>query len=177
MEHAIPGTRPGDTDLGRGLLLALFQLAHLCGLVGLLMWCALVLRGLGERRLQAWLPLVLFLALFPLAWLVKASGVPRSLAFERSRPALEALLSRAPLREWGGEAPPGPTGLYHVDEYAADPRGGVYFRVRMSYHMIDTVSYGLAYQPNREGSPFGNADYELQAFVDDWYWFTANDDW
>ena len=70
-------------------------------------------------------------------------------------------------------------GIYLVDEYAADPRGGVYFRVYSGTDGIgpDQMSYGFAYKPNRKGTPFGAARHRLFRLGNDWYWFRASDDW
>ena len=66
-----------------------------------------------------------------------------------------------------------------VDEYTADPRGGVYFRVHRGHDGIgpDVMSYGFVYKPNRIGTPFGAAGYHLFRLGNDWYWFRASDDW
>ena len=40
------------------------------------------------------------------------------------------------------------------------------------------MSYGFAYRPNRQGSPFGAARYGVWRLSgSDWYWFRASDDW
>ena len=70
-------------------------------------------------------------------------------------------------------------GVYRVDQYAADPRGGVYFRTHAGADGLgpDAMSYGFAFRPNREGSPFGNAGYRLFRMTGDWYGFSASNDW
>ncbi|HEY9646289.1 MAG TPA: hypothetical protein V6C88_07970 [Chroococcidiopsis sp.] len=111
--------------------------------------------------------------------------VPRRLAFALSRPAFEQwlfsdppLLAAPPFAP-GEPQPPIQLGAYVFDQAIADPRGGVYLRV--NYHGDglgpDILSYGFAYQPNLEGSPFGNASYQIYALGDGWYWFQASDDW
>jgi hypothetical protein len=69
-------------------------------------------------------------------------------------------------------------GVYSVDRYAADPRGGIYFRTHAGPDGIgpDTMSYGFAFWPNREGTPFGKAGYGLSHMVGDWYCFSASND-
>lgn len=64
-------------------------------------------------------------------------------------------------------------------ERATDPRGGVFFRVHTQpdEYGVDTTSTGYAFQPNRQGTPFGNTSYRLSPITTDWYWFTANNDW
>jgi len=70
-------------------------------------------------------------------------------------------------------------GIYHVDEWASDQRGGVYFRTGTGPDGIgpDTMSYGFVYRPNREGSPFGASHYMVRRLGGDWYWFRASNDW
>lgn len=70
-------------------------------------------------------------------------------------------------------------GAYEVDEYAADPRGGVFFRVHIGFDGIspDRMSYGFAFKPNRQGTPFGAARYRVYRLGGDWYWFHASNDW
>jgi hypothetical protein len=69
-------------------------------------------------------------------------------------------------------------GAYFVDRYAADPRGGIYFRTHSGPDGIgpDTMSYGFAYQPNSEGTPFGEAGYRYSRMAGDWYCFSASND-
>lgn len=67
---------------------------------------------------------------------------------------------------------------YHIDEYARDRRGGVYFRTGTSPDGIspDTFSHGFAYQPNQQGTPFGKAHHSLRRLWGDWHEFSASDD-
>jgi hypothetical protein len=69
-------------------------------------------------------------------------------------------------------------GIYWVDKYVADPRGGVYFRTGTGVDGFgpDVMSYGFAYRPNADGSPFGGARYGRWRLFGDWYWFRASDD-
>ena len=41
----------------------------------------------------------------------------------------------------------------------------------------DRMSYGFAYKPNAEGTPFGASRYRVFRLGDDWYWFRVSDDW
>jgi len=68
---------------------------------------------------------------------------------------------------------------FFVDSWAADPRGGVFFRTGTGYDGIgpDTVSSGFVHRPNMHGTPFGAAGYRLEHLQGDWYWFRASDDW
>ncbi len=105
--------------------------------------------------------------------------VPRRIAFAISRSSFEQSVQTAPA-PGRPETPPGSHfGVYHVDEYAADSRGGVFFRVYTGPDGIgpDRMSYGFVFKPNPEGTPFGAAGYETHRLSRDWYWFCASDDW
>ena len=99
--------------------------------------------------------------------------VPRRGAFALSRSSFEQRLTTAP-RTSNPQADNLNVrlGVYHVDTYAADPRGGVYFRVYSSVIPFSN-SYGFVYQPNQEESPFGTDSYYFFHITDDWYWFSA----
>jgi hypothetical protein len=105
-------------------------------------------------------------------------GVPRRVAFLLSRPAFERLVATASANGYEGEPLGRRLGLYDVDRYAADPRGGVYIRTHAGPDGIgpDTMSYGFAFRPNREGTPFGKTGYGLSRMVGDWYCFSASND-
>ncbi|MEL6463119.1 MAG: hypothetical protein AAFQ91_33715, partial [Cyanobacteria bacterium J06621_15] len=70
-------------------------------------------------------------------------------------------------------------GFYKVDKYRIDSVGGKYFRVNSHGDAIsnDVVSYGFAYQPNLEKSPFGSANYQLFHLHGDWYLFQESNDY
>lgn len=104
-------------------------------------------------------------------------GIPRRVAFLASRPAFERFVASAPLSKYGGEVLDARVGLYRVDRYAADPRGGVYFRVYSGADFLDIMSHGFAYRPNRQGTPFGSARYEVFHIAGDWFIFRASNDW
>jgi len=108
--------------------------------------------------------------------------VPRRAAFRFSRSAFEQMTATAPVMDCAGAGESHldrRLGIYHVDQYARDPRGGVYFRVFAGSDGIgpDTMSYGFAYQPNQQGTPFGAAHYCVFRLSGDWYWYRASDDW
>ena len=105
--------------------------------------------------------------------------VPRRIAFAASRAAFDELVPQATPSAAGGTPLNRRVGIYTVDEYAADPRGGVYFRVHRGYDGLgpDVRSYGFVYQPNPSGTPFGAGGYRLFRLGGNWYWFRASDDW
>ena len=70
-------------------------------------------------------------------------------------------------------------GVYRVDQYAIDPRGGIYFRTGTGQDGMgpDTMSYGFVYRPNPDGTPFGASRYLVRRIRGDWHWFQASNDW
>lgn len=112
--------------------------------------------------------------------LLLRAQVPRRVAFHSSRPAFDRLAASAPVVR--SRFPVGEfarrVGVYQVDRRAADARGGVYFRTHTGPDGIgpDTMSYGFAYRPNFEGTPFGKSGYRLTRVSGDWYVFEASDD-
>jgi amino acid transporter len=104
--------------------------------------------------------------------------IPRRLGFMVSQSAFEQVRVQLPVSRTGKIALNRKLGFYEVDEYANDSRGGVYFRVFSGGSGLgpDVTSYGFAYRPNREGSPFGAADYQVFYLSGDWYWFRVSDD-
>jgi len=105
--------------------------------------------------------------------------MPRRLAFAISCPAFERRLATAPMSASANTSLRRRLGFYRVDEYAADPRGGVYFRVYSGPDGLgpDRMSHGFAYRPNTQGTPFGAASYRVYRLNEDWFWFHASDDW
>ena len=111
-------------------------------------------------------------------WALLRVYVPRRVAFALCRSGFERHLTRTP-------SPASPTqcdrriGWYHVDLWARDSRGGIYFRTGSGPDGIgpDRTSAGFVYQPNGGGTPFGSARYRLGRLGNDWFWFCASDDW
>lgn len=104
--------------------------------------------------------------------------LPRRIAFSLSRQAFRQAMRQMPTSEFP-QLLNRRLGIYQVDEYAADPRGGFYFRVYRGRDGIgpDTMSYGFVYQPNGSGTPFGAARYRLYRLGNGWCWFRASNDW
>jgi hypothetical protein len=109
---------------------------------------------------------------------VFVANVPLRVAFRVSRPWFEPYVAKAPVLASNGRPLGRYLGVYYVDTYAADARGGVYFRTHAGADGLgpDVMSYGFAYKPNRDGSPFGAAHYRRYRIVGDWYGFIASDD-
>ena len=121
----------------------------------------------GRRRWRSIAALVLVLNCC-LLWF----GAPRQLAFLHARSAFEGSMAAAPS---GCERFDRCLGVYHVDRFAADPRGGIYFRTRSGPDgfYAGMMSYGFSHMPNHVGSPFGDEKYTLSHVGGDWYAFQA----
>jgi len=111
--------------------------------------------------------------------IIAVSGVPRRIAFRASVGDFRSLCSSAQESEYMGNELNRRIGVWTVDRYAADPRGGVFFRTGTAMDGIspDTMSYGFAYRPNTNGTPFGNAKYWISEVAPDWYHFRVSNDW
>ena len=105
--------------------------------------------------------------------------VPRRVAFMAHERAFERMLPAAPAAGSMTTTLGRRVGIYYIDEWATDERGGVYFRTGTGPDGIgpDTMSCGFAYQPNRSGSPFGASEYAVRRLFGHWYWFRASNDW
>jgi hypothetical protein len=105
--------------------------------------------------------------------------VPQRSAFAFCAPDLRLFVDEAPLCEGREGVSLGQQiGPYRVDRYAADKRGGVYFRTATGPDGLgpDRMSYGFAFCPNWRGTPFGNARYSHRHLFGDWYVFAASED-
>jgi len=115
------------------------------------------------------------LATLGLFWL----HIPQRVVFRFYSSDLRGLVDNAPAGEHRGVELDRQVGPYHVDRYAADKRGGVFFRTATGPDGIgpDQMSYGFAFHPNGQGTPFGNAQYRQRRLFGEWYVFAASDDW
>ena len=104
--------------------------------------------------------------------------VPQRVAFAPWAGEFEALAADAPASEYRGAELGARIGPYRVDQYAADPAGGVYFRTLDAPDGIgpDTQSYGSALRPAPNGCPFGRSQYQLVHLFGDWYAFAVSND-
>ncbi len=146
------------------------------------------LRILGRRDLKTiklpwqtfvpWREVAIIAGIVLVCYVLLKFYIPRRLAFMTSRSAFEQVRVQLPVSAKGKITLNRKLGLYEVDEYAIDSRGGVYFRVFWGGDGLspDIISYGFAHQPNREGSPFGAAKYQVFYLYGDWYWFRVSDD-
>ncbi len=112
-----------------------------------------------------------------LCLILAISGIPRGIAFRASAGEFKSLCSSAQQSEYMGNKLNKRIGVWTVDRYAADPRGGVFFRTGTAADFVDTISYGFAYHPNTNGTPFGNAGYWLSEVESGWYYFWVSNDW
>ncbi|MFG0332900.1 MAG: hypothetical protein ACF8TS_06010 [Maioricimonas sp. JB049] len=106
-------------------------------------------------------------------------AVPQRIGLEMCREQLRPLTVDAPAGSSGGMRSDVRLGPYQVDRYGGDARGGVFFRTAEGPDGLgpDRMSYGFAFRPNGEGSPFGNAAYRQRHLSGEWYLFAASNDW
>jgi hypothetical protein len=135
--------------------------------------------GGGDLPMSRRRPFLISSSVLILSVVLIVTGIPRRVAFLISRPSFQRHVATAPASEYEGEGLGRWLGVYYVDRYAADPRGGVYFRTHAGADGIgpDTMSYGFAFKPNQKGTPFGRAGYGLTHLVGDWYLFSASNDY
>jgi len=105
-------------------------------------------------------------------------SLPQAAGFSLSRSSFQRFLSAQPIESSAGHVTLNRRfGIYRVAQVASDSRGGTYFQVRTVPDFVDTLSYGFALQPNRDGTPFGAARYTLAPLGLGWYAFRASDDY
>jgi hypothetical protein len=118
-----------------------------------------------------------------LTLLLVENHLMQRLVFSTVHSRFAAMIASAPVVDFqNGSRPPKPVdrwiGPYHLIEYAADARGGVFFLTGRGGDGIgpDMTSYGFVYQPNSQGSPFGRKYYNPVHLFGDWYMFEASDE-
>lgn len=126
-------------------------------------------------RYRPWL-LRSAVACLSLSVLAVTLRLPSRAALALSRSAFQARVAQAPLS--AGQMHPQQLGFYTVESYARDPRGGVYFVVNTDelgglWSEGYDISRGYVYQPNSDGSPFGDESYYIWHLFSDWYEFQA----
>ena len=161
-----------------GILLSLL-IVPVVGIFGGIVLVVVACKGKFRGLQIPWMQVAVVCAILFGTYVLLKFYIPRRIAFAASRAAFEQMVSQATPSERQGTPLNRRLGVYKVDEYAADPRGGVYFRVYSGGDGIgpDQMSYGFAYRPNQKGTPFGAARYRLFRLGNDWYWFRASDDW
>jgi hypothetical protein len=128
------------------------------------------------RRRGIAVVILLSLAITPLLLL---TAVPRRLMFRQHQGEFEALLTQAPpAGKWAAVGLNADLNIFWIDQWGTDSRGGTYFRTVSGRDngRAERRSFGFAFQPNDQGSPFGNERYELQHLSGDWYSFAATDE-
>jgi hypothetical protein len=128
----------------------------------------------GRRRWWGVLSAGIMFGTIALLWF----RVPQRIAFAFCYADLRGLVDAAPADEFRREEIGCQVGPYWVDQYGADQRGGVFFRTATGPDGIgpDQMSYGFAFRPNGQGSPFGNSRYGQRHLFGDWYVFAVSDD-
>ncbi|MBN1514686.1 MAG: hypothetical protein JXB13_21915 [Phycisphaerae bacterium] len=168
---------PGVLNQGLffGVLLALV-VVPVVGLGAVVCLIVLARRGKLKQIRVPWRQAAAAAAILCLTCALLKFYVPRRIAFAASRSAFEQFVAEAPESDPTGSSAHR-LGVYRVIEHAEDPAGGQYLVVYRHPDMVDCVSYGFVYRPNRAGTPFGRAHYELHPLAEDWYWFRVSDDW
>lgn len=99
--------------------------------------------------------------------------VPRRAVFRATQAEFEALLvNPPPAGDRAADALNAEITPYWIDQWGTDFRGGTYFRTLVGIGP-QGGSFGFVYQPNLQGTPFGDAGYKLQHLTGDWYSFAA----
>ena len=160
------------------LIVQLYPLIVVLGLA----WAWVAVRVMQRRDAALsgpWLrPLCVAPVLVSFTFLSLVFYVPRRVAFIVVQGEFEQQLPAAPPTGAGEVDLDRSFGPYHVDRWASDERGGIYFRTGTGPDgFIDSMSYGFAYRPNAEGTPFGSARLQLGRIGGGWYWFKASNDW
>lgn len=175
---------PGPLHEAGGFLFASAMLWLPLLFIGGVLWAIALIRLLMPSPREAVRPILVLVAggLFFLVCLKLISwGVPLRVSFWLCRPAFEPLVADAPLsgdRGDGGARLERQLGLWWVDRYGRDPRGGVYFRIAEYPDFgADGISVGFAWRPNTHGTPFGNARLDTCRITSEWYLFDVSDDW
>ena len=100
-------------------------------------------------------------------WLNSAQKI----VFPNYTSEFQGLVAGAPVGKSEGEELGKWLGPFWVDRYGTDSRGGTYFRT----YKGSVTSYGFAFQPNDQATPFGDTCYERRHLFGDWYKFSAKD--
>ena len=161
-----------------GILLS-FLIVPVAAVIAIVVLIVLAYKGKVRKSATPWTRTAVIFAILLGCYVLLKFYVPRRIAFAASRPAFEQMILQATPSQEGGTPLNRRLGVYQVDEYAADPRGGVYFQVHAGADGIgpDQMSYGFVHEPNQKGTPFGAAKYRCFRLSGDWYWFRASDDW
>ena len=168
---------PGVLDVFIFLGIAAVMIAPFVIIGGL--FCREVLRWFGKdiRLSLTWREFQLASVVMCVTFVMLLFYIPRRVAFAISRPAFESAIAQnenvARNSEFNQRL-----GVFWVDKFANDRRGGVFFRVHAGPDGIgpDTMSYGFCFRPNREGTPFGKTRYSTYRLGNDWYWFAVSND-
>jgi hypothetical protein len=140
---------------------------------------ALVVAALAVRHLlragrsRGWRSAVVALVCVALTPCLLLTNTPRRVVFGKYRADFEKLLSQAPpAADRAVVGLNADLDIYWVDQWGTDARGGTYFRT-LSGSGSAGASFGFAYRPNPDGSPFGDQEYRLQHLTGDWYSFAV----
>ncbi|WP_145366925.1 hypothetical protein [Maioricimonas rarisocia] len=167
------------------LEIVLLDLPFVCAALPVIAVWLLLVMGLAMHELltlasrSGWLWGLCSVAVLGVMVMILWLRVPQRAGLAMCLGQLRPLTVDAPVNESGGTRSDVRLGPYRVDRYGGDARGGVFFRTADGPDGLgpDRMSYGFAFRPNGEGSPFGNAAYRQQQLTDEWYTFAASNDW
>lgn len=152
-------------------------LAGACGALGILLQLTYDMLAPGSWRHRLWgaSSIIVGLVTIGLLWF----DVPLRAVFVVYRSEFQALADAPPpahgSRRWNLQRRIGP---YYVDVYGVDRTGAIYFRTHTGPDGIgpDSMEYGFAYRPVRDGVPLGRTRHRIQHLCGDWYTFEGSDD-
>jgi hypothetical protein len=103
-------------------------------------------------------------------------AAPRRLAFLHAQTSFETLVATAAPSASRAEPLDRRLGVYVVDRFGTDPRGGIFFQTRSTHDAFHatTLSYGFVRRPNPSGTPFGDEQYVITHVAGDWYSYQAS---
>ena len=147
----------------------------LLGMAWLNVFVVWLLRAGEGRKTVSLARLAVAPALVCLTLIALIFYIPRRIAFVVCQSQFDRLVASVPINEDGGAPFEHWVGIYHVDRYATNPTGGVFFRTGSSGLFLDTDSYGFVYHPdpNSKYTPFGHRGYELHPLSGGWFWFSV----
>jgi hypothetical protein len=110
--------------------------------------------------------------------LIMMANIPMLIGFGISRSEFDSIVSARQVQPRRVIVTNRMFGIYFVDSYCVDERGGVYFRTAMRPYGLTSgsVSYGFAFRPNPVDCPYGPDEYRIEHLFGEWYCFESVDD-
>jgi hypothetical protein len=154
------------------------SIAGACTFIAFVLALAQLFRASRGERRQRGSAIVVLVCLVATPLLL-FTDLPRRLVFQQHQADFEALVQEAPLPANHAVVPlNADLSVFWIDQWGTDARGGTYFRTMSGRAdgKAERRSFGFAYQPNADGSPFGDSRYQVWHLTGDWYSFSATDD-